>query len=76
MCMLKSYINSFSLTALMRKRNRIALFLILPIVVFIWFIGWSLYWTGSRKESAKPKEISDQKELTFTVLMPEQKYAT
>jgi hypothetical protein len=48
----------------------------LPIVIFIWFIGWSLYWTGSRKESAKPKEISDQKELTFTVLMPEQKYAT
>jgi hypothetical protein len=60
----------------MRQRNRIALFLILPIVIFIWFIGWSLYCTGSRKESAKQKEISDQKELTFTVLLPEQKYAT
>jgi hypothetical protein len=47
----------------------------LPIVVFMWFIGWSLYCIGSRAD-AKPRKASDQNELTFTVQMPEEKYAT
>ena len=73
--MLKSHINSFNLTAFMRKRNRVIMFLLMPIVVFIWFIGWSLYWIGS-KEHAKPRKIPDQNELTFAVQMSEEKYAT
>ncbi|MCJ7559376.1 hypothetical protein MUO79_01995 [Candidatus Bathyarchaeota archaeon] len=60
----------------MRKRNRGILFLMLPLVVFFWFFGWSLYWIGSKKEVVKPRQKSDYKELTFTVLVPEQKYAT
>jgi hypothetical protein len=73
--MLKSYINSFNLTACMRKRNRVVLFLLMPIMVFMWLIGWSLYCIGSR-EDAKPRKKSNQNELTFTVQMPEEKYAT
>jgi hypothetical protein len=73
--MLKSYINPFSLTALMRKRNRAALFLILPIIIFIWFLGWSLYWISSRGKVVKPRKIIDRKDLTFTVLVPEKKLA-
>jgi hypothetical protein len=60
----------------MPRRNRVVLLLIFPIAVFIWFIGWSLYWIGSREEGAKPTKTLDQKELIFTVLMPEQKHAT
>jgi len=59
----------------MRKRNRLVLLLMLPIVVFILFIGWSLYWIGSR-ENDKPRKASEQNELTFAVEMPEEKYAT
>jgi len=59
----------------MRKRNRLVLLLMLPIVVFILFIGWSLYWIGSR-ENAKPRKTSEQNELTFAVEMREEKYAT
>ena len=59
----------------MRKRNRVVLFLLIPIVVFIWFIGWSLYWIGSR-ENAEPRKPSSQNELAFAVQMPEEKYAT
>jgi hypothetical protein len=47
----------------------------LPIVIFIWFVGWSLYWIGSRGKVVKPRKIIDRKELTFTVLIPEKKYA-
>ena len=59
----------------MRKRNKAALLLVLPLAVFIWFIGWSLYWAGSKRKAATPsaKPLND---LTFSVLMPEQKYAT
>jgi hypothetical protein len=34
----------------------------MPIAVFFWFVGWGLYWAGSKKESARPKpKLSVQK---------------
>jgi hypothetical protein len=47
----------------------------LPLVVFMWFIGWSLDWISSR-EAAQPKKTLDQNEPTLIALMPEKKYAT
>jgi hypothetical protein len=49
---------------------------VLPLVVFFWFAGWSLYWAGTKKESFKPKKSVRPEELAFTVQMPEQEYAT
>jgi hypothetical protein len=57
------------------KRNRIALFLTFPIVVFAWCIGWSLYWIGYKEKVVKPKKMSVNEELTTTVTMPEMEYA-
>jgi hypothetical protein len=50
----------------------------LPIAVFLWFVGWSLYWTGLRKKRAhaKPTKIPDASELTFRVLVPEKEIET
>jgi hypothetical protein len=51
----------------------------MPIAVFLWCIGWSLYWIGSKRETTKPKpkpKLSVQKELIIFVPTPEQKYAT
>jgi hypothetical protein len=59
----------------MPKRNKVALLFVLPIAVFIWFIGWSLYWVGSKGKTAAPS-AKPLNGLTFSVLMPEQKYAT
>ena len=59
----------------MRKRNRVSLLLVLPIAVFIWFVGWSLSWIGSKRKTAAPS-TKPLDNLTFAVLMPEQKYAT
>jgi len=36
------------------RRNRLVAALTLPAVILIWFVGWSLYYIGSRI-SAKPK---------------------
>jgi hypothetical protein len=58
----------------MRKRNKVALLLLLPIAVFIWFIGWSLYWMDSKRKTATPSK-KPLNGLTFAVLTPEQKYA-
>ena len=46
-----------------RRRNRLLTVLLLPAFVVAWFIGWSLYWAGSRKDSEKPQtQIKRQKE--------------
>ena len=59
----------------MQIRNRLILFLALPVVVFLWFFGWSLYWIGSAKYNAKFAERKSQEDLAFEVLTPEQQYA-
>jgi len=58
----------------MRSRNRFTAFLVMPLVVIFWFIGWSLFWIGSRKRRAQPVRKVAHDELRFAVLMPEQKY--
>ena len=56
--MLKSNINLFRLTWLMRKRNKVVASLMLLVAVFIWFIGWGLYWAGSRKELVRSNKMT------------------
>ena len=60
----------------MPVRNRIISLLLAPIVVFLWCIGWSLYWIGLKRNRAvaKPK-LSRENDLTFIVPVPEQKDA-
>jgi hypothetical protein len=61
----------------MPRRNRVVSFLIMPIAVFFWGIGWSLYWIGSTKKITKHKpQLSVQKELSIFVPTPQQKHAT
>jgi hypothetical protein len=44
----------------------------MPIGVFLWLIGWSLYWIGYTKESRRPKtEQTNQTWLTFIESAPE-----
>lgn len=32
------------------KRNRLFVLALLPVAVFLWFVGWSLYWIGKKRE--------------------------
>ena len=59
----------------MRRRNRFITFLALPLAVFLWVIGWSLSWIGSRERKVEPRKKPTRKELSFVVLTPEQKFA-
>jgi hypothetical protein len=61
----------------MPRRNRLVSFLLIPIGVVFWLVGWSLYWIGLKRESKtqKPK-MPHKKQLTFFVPTPEQKCAT
>lgn len=61
---------------LMPRRYRVVVLLVLPLAILFWLIGWSLYMAGFKQRIGKPKPISDQNGLKFTVLVPEKKIAT
>jgi len=55
----------------MRKRKKAALFLTMPIFIFIWFIGWTMTCVGSKQKPLKTKTLK-RKELALTLIAPEQ----
>jgi hypothetical protein len=57
------------------KRDKAIMVLLSPVVAMLWLIGWSLYWMGSRKQLDRSAESNRPEDVTFTVLMSEQKYA-
>jgi nitrogen fixation-related uncharacterized protein len=58
----------------MPRRTRAAFFLLMPIAVFLWFIGWSLLWTGIKREKAtSTSKLSDKKDSIIFVPVLEQK---
>jgi hypothetical protein len=52
--------------------------LLLPVVAILWLIGSGFYWVGSKKQLAKSAKsnLHEDEDVTFTMLMPEQKHAT
>ena len=56
----------------MARRNVVFLFLVLPIIVLFFLIGWGFYWIGSQRKSGKPKKVSTLSELKFFVFPPEE----
>ncbi len=58
----------------MRRRNRFAMILFMPLVVLIWIFGWSLFWLGSNKKLAVPVRSAESRPLAFSVAIPEHTY--
>jgi hypothetical protein len=50
--------------------------LFLPIAVFLWIIGWAMFWIGTRREEEtqqKQQEISPEDEsITIIPMIPEE----
>jgi len=45
-----------------RKRNRGVTMALLPVLAFIFLIGWCMYWAGGRKRKEKPEAKTPQKD--------------
>ena len=44
------------------KRNKAIIALLLPAIIFLWIVGWSLYWIGYQKEPQKPQHPQSAEE--------------
>jgi hypothetical protein len=47
----------------------------LPIVIFLWMIGWSLFWIGSENEQLRTKAIADNDGLSLIGIRYEEEYS-
>ena len=60
-----------------RRRKRAFLVLAFPIAVLVMFVGWSLYWIGSKEKRGKLKKTCDHDvEIATKTIVPELEYAT
>jgi hypothetical protein len=42
----------------------------MPVTIFLWLIGWTLFWTGSKKQLPTPKPTAEtHTTITTTVLL-------
>lgn len=49
-----------------RQRNRFLVILMLPALILIWLVGWSMYWIGHQKtEKATLKPKSQTANITL-----------
>ena len=51
------------------KRNKAIIVLLLPAIIFLWIVGWGLYWIGHQKEPQKA-QTSDSPEKDNVKLIP------
>ena len=58
---------------IMPKRNKVSALLAMPVAVFLWCVGWGLYWIGARKKKVKPALAKQKENVTLAVLLPEEK---
>ncbi len=50
------------MTAKKRRRNNRMALLLLPALVFIFFMGWSMYWIGNKKKPEHEKRKAPKKD--------------
>ena len=57
-----------------RKRSRLVVALLLPVLVLVWLVGWSMYWLGHQRtdnKRNKPAPKEDNVELVPAVALEE-----
>ncbi|MGA2310454.1 MAG: hypothetical protein ABSG57_13025 [Candidatus Bathyarchaeia archaeon] len=54
-------------------RNRLIKLLLLPVAVFLWIIGWTMMWAGTRKEQeTRPETAAEEESITIMPMIPEE----
>jgi uncharacterized membrane protein len=59
----------------MPRLNKVGILITLPIAIFLWFVGWILFWIGSTTRPVNPIKVSGKKTVSFEVLVPEKTLA-
>jgi len=55
----------------MHKRRPVIVFIAMPVAVFIWCVGWGLYWVGKGKERHGPNPAKRTENVGVVVMLPE-----
>jgi hypothetical protein len=60
-----------------RKQNRALIVLLMPVLVFLWLIGWSFHWTGAINHQGKSQKKAQEKQddVTLNLIVSEPQYA-
>jgi len=58
----------------MPRLNKVFLYLVLPVLVLFWAIGWLIYWIGSQRNFGKPKKLSTPSDLKIFALTSEEEH--
>jgi len=45
-----------------RKRSRAMIIMLLPLLIFVFIIGWSMYWIGNQKRNGKTQRKPPRKD--------------
>lgn len=50
-------------------RNRILVVMLFPVIIFLWLMGWSLFWIGSQRsqnKSHKTQIVAEKDRIEMT----------
>jgi len=53
-------------------RNRVVVIMLLPIIIFLWIIGWSLFWIGSQNKPQKDQNKTRNDRISITSIIYEE----
>jgi len=53
-------------------RNRLVVITLLPVIIFLWIIGWSLFWIGSQNKPQKTKNETEKEKISITTALYEE----
>jgi flagellar basal body-associated protein FliL len=55
-------------------RKRVFVIMLLPLIILLWIIGWSLYWTGTKTQPKTAKQTTTSRDngIEITIAPPEE----
>lgn len=53
-------------------RNRVVVIVLLPVIILLWIIGWSLFWIGSQNKSQKKQTTTERDRINMAIVMYEE----
>ena len=56
-------------------RNRVVVITLLPVIIFLWIIGWTLFWIGSQNKPQKTRAATERDPISMTIVMYEEQKA-